>query len=212
MGNLLRFDLSNLTEVVLLEVRTLLGRGIIVLSHIPSRLAPVLAVVDHLHWNEAKLLALRSNHLREALGLAGRADIHSLSFACSGLGVFRAAIVKRDLGQAARALEDLAVDRVARHGLAAAAIATSTVEPLDLLLDRLPHPLKRRTKFVRVDGRAMVLGDECSGRTAIDGDGLPPVQQGRHGRSARATEWVEHEVTRLRVVADILPDGLVRLL
>src|SRR5208337_5261548 len=98
MGNLLRFNLSNLTEVVLLEVRTLLGRGIIVLSHIPSRLAPVLAVVDHLHWNEAKLLALRSNHLREALGLAGRAYVYALGFACGGLGIFRAAVVKWELG------------------------------------------------------------------------------------------------------------------
>src|SRR5208337_5149653 len=116
------------------------------------------------------------------------------------------------LRQAAWALEDLAIDRVARHGFAAAAIATCLVEPVDLALDGSLHSLKRRTKFVRVNGGAMILGDECSGRAAVDGDGFPTVQQGRNSRSARATEWVEHDVTRLRVVADILPDGLVRLL
>ena len=58
MRDLLGLDLPDLTEIVLLEVRTLLGRGIIVLSHIPSRLASVLAVVDHLDRDVAELLVL----------------------------------------------------------------------------------------------------------------------------------------------------------
>ena len=107
MRDLLRLDFPDLTEIVLLEVRTLLVRGIIVLSHSPSRLAPVLAVVDHLHRDEPELLALRPDHLREAVGLAFRAYVYALGFACGGLGIFCAAVVKRNLRQAARALKDL---------------------------------------------------------------------------------------------------------
>ena len=118
------------------------------LSFVPGRLAPVLAVVDHLHRDEAEFFALRSNHLREAIGLAGRADVHGLRFAGGGFGLLGAAVIERDLRQAARALEDLAIDRVAGHGLAAATIATSLVKPVDLFLE-LPALLSETPIEVR---------------------------------------------------------------
>lgn len=100
MRDLLGLDLTDLAEVVFFEVRTLLGRRVVMLSLISTRLAPVFAVVHHLDRNEAKLLALRTDHLREPMGLTGRADIHTLGLARGGLRLFRLTVVKRDLRQA----------------------------------------------------------------------------------------------------------------
>ena len=132
MRDLLGLDLPDLSEIILLEVRALLGRRVVVLSHVPSRLAPVFAVIDHLTgMNPNFSLWDRITSVKPLAWQVGQTfTLLALPAAVSRL--LCAAVVKRDLRQAARALKDLAIDRVARHGLAAAAIATCLVEPVDL--------------------------------------------------------------------------------
>ena len=57
MRDLPDFDFADPAQVIPLEELAFF-RGIIVLAHLPGRLASVLAVVDHLHRDVAELLVL----------------------------------------------------------------------------------------------------------------------------------------------------------
>ena len=212
MRDRLPLDLLDLSEIILLEIRAFLVGFFPVKPLLAGRLTPVLTVINDLNRHIAELLALRPDDLREPILLAFRADIDRLGLAVGGLGLIDAAVVERDLRQAARALEDLAVDGVSGGGLAAATVAAGLVEPVDLGLDLSSDALKGRAERVRIDRRAMVLGDEGRRGAAVDGDGFPPIQEHGQGRPARAAEWIEHDVAGLGVVPDVLPDGGVRLL
>jgi len=61
------------------------------------------------------------------------------------------------------------MDRIGRGRLAAAAVATRFIEPVDLLFDLAFEFLKCHLKLVHVHGRAIVFGDKGCSRGAIDG-------------------------------------------
>src|SRR5262249_10411331 len=169
MRDFLALDLLNLPKIMLLEIGTIFFVGLVMLPLLSCGLAAVLALVDHFDRYVAELLVLRSNHLDEAVGPAFWADIHRLGLTGAGFGLILCAIIERDLREAAWTLEDLAEDGVSGRGLAAAAVATGLVEPIDLGLDLVPDLLESDPKLIRVNRRTMVLRDKCGGGAAIDG-------------------------------------------
>ena len=110
-----------------------------------------------------------------------------------------------------RASELLAIDGIGRAGRAVATVAAGFIKPVQFGPCGGHQFLSRMLNFVGIDRRAVISRDKDRRGAAVQGDGRPPFQHRRQGRSARSAERIEHQFARPRKVTDILTYGVVRL-
>ena len=177
-----------------------------------GRFAALFAQVADQHRHCSEFFAGRFDLFLQSAFMAVRADLDLPGLAFGGGALNFHTVEQGDFFQAARALEDLGIDGVRGGRLAAAAVAAGLIEPVYFGLDSGFQFLKGFLQGVHIHWRTIVFGDKGRGRAAVNGNRFAPFHQGGQGRAAGAAEGVEHQVAGLRVMPDILADGVVRLL
>ena len=153
----------------------------------PRGLATILAGVIDLNRDVPELLALGAYYLDMPFGMAVWTGIYGCRFAVRGCDS-RPHSRKAASSSTPWTLEHLGINGEARRSLASTTITTSSIQPVEFLLDASRQRLKVLLNLLGRPRRAVVLCNQCCCWASIYRNRLPAFHQRGENRASRTAE------------------------